>query len=499
MTLKNCILAIDQGTTSSRAIVFSPESDIIAVAQQEFAQHYPNDGWVEHDPEDIWNSTLSVCQQALKEADDKGAEVVAIGVTNQRETTLVWDRTTGKPIYNAIVWQDRRTAKQCQKLEDDGYLSEIQKRTGLLLDPYFSASKVSWILDNVEGARTRAENGELAFGTVDCFLIWRLTGGKTHATDITNACRTNLYNIHELQWDSSLLDIFAVPNSVLPEVKECADDFGITDSAVFGASIPILGVAGDQQAAAIGQCCFTQGSIKSTYGTGCFVLLNTGEKAFHSKNKLLTTIAYQIDGKTCYALEGSIFIAGAAVQWLRDGLSVIKDASETESLASSLEHDHGVYLVPAFSGMGAPYWNPEARGAIYGLTRGTTNAHLARAALESVCYQTSDLLEAMANDGVSLTKLRVDGGMVGNNWVCQFLTDILNVPVQRPKIMETTALGAAYLAGLKAGIYPSLNALASKNKIDRDFTPSLNEKKREKLLGGWRKAISSTLNFSKPL
>jgi glycerol kinase len=460
VALKNCILAIDQGTTSSRAIVFSPESDIIAVAQQEFAQHYPNDGWVEHDPEDIWNSTLSVCQQALKGAADKGAEVVAIGVTNQRETTLVWDRATGKPIYNAIVWQDRRTAKQCQKLEDEGYLSEIQKRTGLLLDPYFSASKVSWILDNVEGARTRAENGELAFGTVDSFLIWRLTGGKTHATDITNACRTNLYNIHELEWDPSLLDIFAVPESVLPEVKECSDDFGSTDINVLGASIPILGVAGDQQAAAIGQCCFTEGSIKSTYGTGCFVLLNTGEKAFHSKNKLLTTIAYQIGGKTCYALEGSIFIAGAAVQWLRDGLSVIKDASETESLASSLEHDHGVYLVPAFSGMGAPYWNPEARGAIYGLTRGTTNAHLARAALESVCYQTSDLLAAMANDGVSLTKLRVDGGMVGNNWVCQFLTDILNVPVQRPKIMETTALGAAYLAGLKAGIYPSLNALA---------------------------------------
>jgi glycerol kinase len=496
--MKNCILAIDQGTTSSRAIVFSPESDIIAVAQQEFAQHYPNDGWVEHDPEDIWNSTLSVCQQALKGAADKGAEVVAIGVTNQRETTLVWDRATGKPIYNAIVWQDRRTAKQCQKLEDEGYLSEIQKRTGLLLDPYFSASKVSWILDNVEGARTRAENGELAFGTVDSFLIWRLTGGKTHATDITNACRTNLYNIHELEWDPSLLDIFAVPESVLPEVKECSDDFGSTDINVLGASIPILGVAGDQQAAAIGQCCFTEGSIKSTYGTGCFVLLNTGEKAFHSKNKLLTTIAYQIGGKTCYALEGSIFIAGAAVQWLRDGLSVIKDASETESLASSLEHDHGVYLVPAFSGMGAPYWNPEARGAIYGLTRGTTNAHLARAALESVCYQTSDLLAAMANDGVSLTKLRVDGGMVGNNWVCQFLTDILNVPVQRPKIMETTALGAAYLAGLKAGIYPSLNALASKNQIDRDFAPNLNEKKREKLLGGWRKAISSTLSFSQP-
>jgi glycerol kinase len=498
VALKNCILAIDQGTTSSRAIVFSPESDIIAAAQQEFAQHYPNDGWVEHDPEDIWNSTLSVCQQALKGAADKGAEVVAIGVTNQRETTLVWDRATGKPIYNAIVWQDRRTAKQCQKLEDEGYLSEIQKRTGLLLDPYFSASKVSWILDNVEGARTRAENGELAFGTVDSFLIWRLTGGKTHATDITNACRTNLYNIHELEWDPSLLDIFAVPESVLPEVKECSDDFGSTDINVLGASIPILGVAGDQQAAAIGQCCFTEGSIKSTYGTGCFVLLNTGEKAFHSKNKLLTTIAYQIGGKTCYALEGSIFIAGAAVQWLRDGLSVIKDASETESLASSLEHDHGVYLVPAFSGMGAPYWNPEARGAIYGLTRGTTNAHLARAALESVCYQTSDLLAAMANDGVSLTKLRVDGGMVGNNWVCQFLTDILNVPVQRPKIMETTALGAAYLAGLKAGIYPSLNALASKNQIDRDFAPNLNEKKREKLLGGWRKAISSTLSFSQP-
>lgn len=496
MTFKNCILAIDQGTTSSRAIVFTAESKIIAVAQQEFAQHYPNDGWVEHDPEDIWNTTLSVCQQALEKATQQSAEVVAIGVTNQRETTLVWDRATGKPIYNAIVWQDRRTAKQCQKLEDAGYLSDIQKRTGLLLDPYFSASKVSWILDNVDGARDKANKGELAFGTVDSFLIWRLTGGKSHVTDITNACRTNLYNIHELQWDPSLLDIFNVPESVLPQVKECADDFGSTTPELFGHGIPILGVAGDQQAAAIGQCCFSEGSIKSTYGTGCFVLLNTGEKAFHSSNKLLTTVAYQINGETCYALEGSIFIAGAAVQWLRDGLAVIKDASETEPLANSLEIDHGVYLVPAFSGMGAPYWNPEARGAIYGLTRGTTNAHLARAALESVCYQTCDLLEAMEKDGVSLNKLRVDGGMVGNNWVCQFLTDVLNVPVQRPKIMETTALGAAYLAGLKAGIYPSLSALASKNQIDRDFEPVLENTKREKLLSGWRKAIASTLNFS---
>lgn len=497
MALENCILAIDQGTTSSRAIVFSPDSEIIAVAQQEFSQHYPNDGWVEHDPEDIWTSTIVVCRQAVSEAIAKGARIAAIGVTNQRETTLVWDRTTGKAIYNAIVWQDRRTAEQCRTLQADGHLDTVRSRSGLLLDPYFSASKVAWILDNVEGARDQADKGNLAFGTVDSFLIWRLTGGKVHATDVTNASRTNLYNIHDLAWDETLLDLFSVPSSVLPEVKQCSDDYGQCLEEFFGFSLPISGVAGDQQAAGIGQCCFTEGSIKSTYGTGCFVLLNTGENAFESKNKLLTTIAYQINGVTHYALEGSIFIAGAAVQWLRDGIEVIKGAYETEPLATSLEYDHGVYMVPAFAGMGAPYWEPDARGAIYGLTRGTTNAHLARAALESVCYQTSDLLKAMAEDGVSPELLRVDGGMVGNNWVCQFLTDVLDVPVQRPKVRETTALGAAYLAGLKAGIYESTQALSDKNQIDSDFTPGMAAEKRKKLLDGWQRAVNSTLSFSK--
>lgn len=496
MTLDNCILAIDQGTTSSRAIVFSPDSEIIAVSQQEFAQHYPADGWVEHDPEDIWSSTLMVCQQAITKAHEKGATVTAIGVTNQRETTLVWDRTTGEPVYNAIVWQDRRTAQTCRELSEKGLGDNVQAKTGLLLDPYFSATKVAWILDNVEGARERAEKGELAFGTVDSFLIWRLTNGKVHATDITNASRTNLYNIHALKWDEELLDIFHVPASVLPDVKECADDYGVTESSLFGESIAICGVAGDQQAAAIGQCCFSEGSIKSTYGTGCFVLLNTGEKAFKSENKLLTTVAYQLNGVTHYALEGSIFIAGAAVQWLRDGIKVIDHASETEDLAKRLDYDHGVYLVPAFAGMGAPYWQPEARGAVYGLTRGTSNAHFARAALEAVCYQTSDLLNAMAEDGVSPEVLKVDGGMVANNWVCQFLTDILDVPVQRPRIMETTALGAAYLAGLKADIYASVEELSEMNKIDSDFAPALNSDTREKLLDGWKKAIDSTLGFS---
>lgn len=496
MAIENCILAIDQGTTSSRAIVFSPDSDIIAVAQQEFEQHYPNDGWVEHDPEDIWTSTIVVCRQAVSEAIAKGCRIAAIGVTNQRETTLVWDKQTGKAIYNAIVWQDRRTAKQCRSLQDKGHLDAVQSKTGLLLDPYFSASKVAWILDNVAGAREKAESGKLAFGTVDSFLIWRLTGGKVHATDVTNASRTNLYNIHDLQWDQELLDIFDVPASVLPEVKQCADDYGSCLEEFFGFSLPIAGVAGDQQAAGIGQCCFQEGSIKSTYGTGCFVLLNTGEKAFKSQNKLLTTIAYQINGTTHYALEGSIFIAGAAVQWLRDGISVIKGAHETEPLATSLEYDHGVYLVPAFAGMGAPYWDPDARGAIYGLTRGTTNAHFARAALESVCYQTSDLLKAMAEDGVSPELLRVDGGMVGNNWVCQFLTDVLDVPVQRPKIRETTALGAAYLAGLQVGVYDSLQTLSDKNQIESDFLPALPAEKRKKLLDGWHKAVNSTLAFS---
>ncbi|MBJ2135271.1 glycerol kinase GlpK [Paraglaciecola chathamensis] len=497
MRIKDCILAIDQGTTSTRAIIFAPDSSIIAVAQQEFAQHYPNDGWVEHDPEDIWSSTVVVCRQAISEAIAKGARIAAIGVTNQRETTVVWDRNTGQAIYNAIVWQDRRTAQTCRDMQDKGLFDVVNSRTGLLLDPYFSASKVAWILDNVDGAREKAEAGDLAFGTIDSFLIWRLTDGQMHATDVTNASRTNLFNIHDMAWDPKLLEVFNVPKSVLPEVKECADDFGHTTEDLFGFTLPILGVAGDQQAASIGQCCFNEGAIKSTYGTGCFVMLNTGTKAFNSKNKLLTTVAYTIKGETHYALEGSIFIAGAAIQWLRDGLGVIRSASETEDLAKSLDDEHGVYMVPAFAGLGAPHWAPDARGAVFGLTRGTTNAHFVRAALESVCYQTSDLLHAMAEDGVSLDKIRVDGGMVGNNWLCQFLAGILDVTVERPKIMETTALGAAYLAGLKAGIYQSCEQLASMNEVESSFEASMASSQRRKLISGWENAVQSTLGYSK--
>ncbi|GAA0855507.1 glycerol kinase GlpK [Aliiglaciecola litoralis] len=497
MNLENCILAIDQGTTSSRAMVFGTDSQIIAMAQQEFPQHYPNDGWVEHDPEDIWQSTLTVCQQALAEAEAKGARVVGIGVTNQRETTVVWDRKTGKAIYNAIVWQDRRTANDCLALQQAGHSQQVRSKTGLLLDPYFSASKINWILNHVEGARQRAQNGDLAFGTVDSFLIWRLTGGAVHATDITNASRTNLYNIHQQQWDPELCELFEVPAPLLPLVKECADDYGHALASLLGKSIPICGVAGDQQAAAFGQCCFDPGSIKSTYGTGCFVLLNTGDKAVDSANQLLTTVAYKVQGKIHYALEGSIFVAGAAVQWLRDGIHIIEDATQTESLATSLDYEHGVYLVPAFAGLGAPYWDPEARGAIFGLTRGTTNAHLSRAALESVAYQTSDLLKAMADDGVTPNVLNVDGGMVANNWVCQFLTDVLDIKVQRPQIMETTALGVAYLSGLYLGLYENTEALTNKNKIDTTFESTMSADLRNKLLCGWKTAVECTLGFKR--
>lgn len=494
MSFENCILAIDQGTTSSRAIIFSPDSTILCSAQKEFPQHYPADGWVEHDPEDIWQTTLQVCMEALEKAKGMNANVITIGITNQRETTLVWDKKSGKAIYNAIVWQDRRTAAHCDELRKDTSVDLVNSRSGLLLDPYFSATKVSWILDNVSGARERAERGELAFGTVDSFLIWRLTNGKTHATDVTNASRTNLYNIHTLSWDDELLTLFNVPKAVLPEVKECSDDFGVSDEDVLGVALPIQGVAGDQQAATIGQCCFEKGNIKSTYGTGCFVLLNTGEEIKRSENNLLSTVAYQINGTTHYALEGSIFIAGAAVQWLRDGIGIIDSAGVTESLAKSLDYDHGVYMVPAFAGLGAPYWDPNARGAIYGLTRGSGVAHITRAALESVCFQTSDLLRAMAEDGVTPTAINVDGGMVGNNWVCQYLADILNIQVSRPKVMETTALGAAYVAGLKAGIYASTEELMSHRKIDREFNPDMGGDLRDKLLKGWASAISSTLS-----
>lgn len=483
------LLAIDQGTTSSRAIVFDSDMNIVCSAQEEFPQIYPSDGWVEHDPEAIWSTSLNTAKRAFAKAEAKGGQVVAIGITNQRETTVIWDRAGGKPIHNAIVWQDRRTADVCRKLERDNLGNEIQQRTGLLLDPYFSATKTAWLLDNVQGARKLAEKGKLAFGTIDSFLVSRLTGGKVHATDATNAARTSLFNINSQNWDESLMRIFNVPSSILPEVMDCAADFGVTEPALFGRSIPILGVAGDQQAAAIGQCCFARGSIKSTYGTGCFVLMNTGDKVLTSKNRLLSTVAYRLNGKTTYALEGSIFIAGAAVQWLRDQMGLISNAAETAKIASSLPGNNGVYMVPAFTGLGAPYWNPDARGAVFGLSRSTGPAEFVRAALESVCYQTHDLFTAMAADGINPSSLRIDGGMVANNWMAQFLADILNLPVDRPTIMETTALGAAYLAGLQAGMFGSLEELSQKCRMDVRFEPHITEQARKKLLDGWHDAV----------
>ncbi len=487
------ILAIDQGTTSSRAIVFDRAGRIVSSAQSEFPQHYPNDGWVEHDPEDIWATTLKTAQDAFAAAEKSGGEIVAIGLTNQRETTLIWDRNTGAPIYNAIVWQDRRTADICAKLRDERAETHVAARTGLVLDPYFSATKAAWILDNVEGARARAENGELAFGTVDSFLIWRLTGGKHHVTDATNASRTSLYNIHDNRWDDALLEKFGVPRETLPEVRDSADDFGMTDPELFGRAIPICGVAGDQQAAAFGQACFAPGDIKSTYGTGCFVVINTGDKPLTSHNKLLSTIAWRLDGKTTYALEGSIFIAGAAIQWLRDELQIIKSAKETAELAESIETNNGVFLVPAFTGLGAPHWAPNARGLIAGLTRGAGRAELARAALESVVYQTADLMTAITRDGASTNTLRVDGGMVANDWLMQFLADILGLPVERPKVLETTALGAAYLAGLKAGVYQDTEEIAERWRLDARFQPAMAPEARSRNLAGWSDALRRTL------
>lgn len=495
MSDKSAILAIDQGTTSSRAIVFDADANILSVAQEEFPQIYPANGWVEHDPEAIWSSTLNVCRNAIAEAEAKGAKIAAAGITNQRETTLVWDRETGEPLHNAIVWQDRRTAAACEALRKDGVESDVSRRTGLLLDPYFSATKIAWILDNVEGARARAESGKLAFGTVDTFLLWRLTGGKTHATDATNASRTNLYNIGEHRWDKELLRLFKVPEALLPDVRDCNGDYGVTAPALFGKSIPLLGVAGDQQAATVGQACFNRGDIKSTYGTGCFVLLNTGEELLQSGNRLLSTIAYQLDGKATYALEGSIFVAGAGVQWLRDGLGVIKTASATEGLARGLASNNGVYIVPAFTGLGAPHWRPDVRGAIFGLTRGSGPAELARAMVESVCYQTNDLFEAMAQDGVEPSSLRVDGGMVANDWMCEFLAAILNLPVDRPQVMETTALGAAYLAGMKSGVYGAPEEIAKSWRLHRRFEANMPDTERASLLSGWKRAVEAAMSF----
>ncbi len=476
--------------------MFDTGGNTVAVAQQEFSQIYPHEGWVEHDPEEIWSSTLAVCRKAIKQAEANEGTVVAIGITNQRETTLAWNRITGEPIYNAIVWQDRRTASTCDAIKKEVGEVAITKRSGLLLDPYFSATKIAWILDNVEGARALAEAGELVFGTIDCFLVWRLTGGLVHATDITNASRTNLFNIHDLKWDEELLQIFNVPAAMLPTVQPCTSHFGETDKELLGRAIPILGMAGDQQAASIGQCCFEPGDIKSTYGTGCFVILNTGSEAVTSGNRLLTTIAYQLGDETSYALEGSIFIAGAAVQWLRDGLGIIESSTLTEELAKSRSGNDGIYLVPAFTGMGAPYWNPHARGTLFGLTRASGPTELVRATLESVCYQTADLLQAMAEDGIQPQRIKVDGGMAANDWLMQFLSDILAIEVERPVVMETTALGAAYLAGLQAGIYEDLSDLRKNWQQDRLFSPAMSVDERAGLLKDWKKAVDLCLQWA---
>ncbi|WP_420547963.1 glycerol kinase GlpK [Curvivirga sp.] len=491
------ILSIDQGTTSSRAILFDQNYNICAVGQEEFPQHFPKSGWVEHDPEDIWNTTISTCKKAIEKAGITASDIAAIGITNQRETTVVWDRDTGKPVYNAIVWQDRRTSETCKALKDAGHEAGVTKKTGLLLDPYFSATKVAWILDNVEGARAKAETGKLAFGTVDSFLLWRLTGGKSHATDATNASRTMLYDINEGRWRGTLLDLFRVPESVLPEVKDSAADFGITDESILGAAIPITGIAGDQQAATVGQACFKPGMMKSTYGTGCFALLNTGDKAVASKNRLLTTIAYQIDGKPTYALEGSIFIAGAAVQWLRDGIGLIEKAEQSGELALKADPNEEIYVVPAFVGMGAPYWDADCRGAMFGLTRNTGPAEIALATLESVCYQTADLLSAMRKDWgeAQETVLRVDGGMVASDWTMQRLSEILDAPVDRPEVLETTALGAAYLAGKFVGYYPDLDEFSQNWKLEKRFESHMQDDVRQAKLAQWSKAIKSTLSY----
>ena len=490
------VLAIDQGTTSSRAIVFRADISIAATAQAEFPQHFPASGWVEHEPEDIWTTTVAVCREALEKAGATAKDIAAIGITNQRETTVVWGRDHGQAIHRAIVWQDRRTADICAQLKADGHEPAISEKTGLIVDPYFSGTKVAWILDHVPGARERAERGELLFGTVDSYLLWRLTGGRVHATDATNASRTLLFNIHTGQWDDDLLKILRVPRSMLPEVKDSSADFGDTAPELFGGSIMIAGIAGDQQAATIGQACFAPGMIKSTYGTGCFALLNTGATPVKSNNKLLTTIAYQLKGQRTYALEGSIFVAGSSVQWLRDGLGIIQQASETGPLADKSDSMQSVYLVPAFVGLGAPWWNPRVRGALFGLTRNTGPAELAHAALESVCYQTWDLREAMRADWPgekAANVLRVDGGMTASDWTMQRLADLLDAPVDRPMIQETTALGAAYLAGLAAGVYPEPEKFADNWRLERRFKPAMSAATRERKLKGWARAVRGVL------
>lgn len=490
----DALLAIDQGTTSTRSIVFDRRLKPLALAQREFRQIYPAPGWVEHDPEDIWSTTFATMREAVGKAGLTSKHIAAVGITNQRETTVIWDRATGKPIHNAIVWQDRRTAPDCERLQNAGHEATVSQRTGLLLDPYFSATKISWLLDNVPGARKAAKAGKLAFGTIDTFLLWRLTGGRVHATDATNAARTNLLDIHRGTWDAELCDLFRVPMSLLPEIRDCIGDFGATD--LLGSSTKILGIAGDQQAATIGQGCFRPGMMKSTYGTGCFALLNTGETPVVSRNRLLTTIAYQLGGKRTYALEGAIFVAGAAVQWLRDAMKIVATAPDINALAERANPEEEVYLVPAFVGLGAPYWDAQARGAIFGLTRNAGTAELARAALESVAYQTRDLLDAMRGDWPQMgadTVLRVDGGLAASDLAMQFIADIIGAPVDRPAVKETTAIGAAYLAGLEAGLCPDIDAFAGNWQSERRFMPAMDEARRKRKYAGWQDAVARTL------
>ncbi|GAB6565359.1 MULTISPECIES: glycerol kinase GlpK [Bacillus] len=495
--MKKYILSLDQGTTSSRAILFNKKGEIVHSAQKEFTQHFPKPGWVEHNAQEIWGSILAVIATCLSEADVKPEQIAGIGITNQRETAVVWDKTTGKPIYNAIVWQSRQTVEICDELKEKGYSETVREKTGLLIDAYFSGTKVKWILDNVEGAREKAENGDLLFGTIDTWLVWKLSGGKAHVTDYSNASRTLMFNIHDLQWDDELLDMLTVPKSMLPEVRPSSEIYGETiDYHFFGQNVPIAGVAGDQQAALFGQACFGEGMAKNTYGTGCFMLMNTGEKAVASEHGLLTTIAWGIDGKVNYALEGSIFVAGSAIQWLRDGMRMFKDASESEVYASRVASTEGVYVVPAFVGLGTPYWDSEVRGAMFGVTRGTTKEHFIRATLESLAYQTKDVLCAMeADSGIELNTLRVDGGAVKNNFLMKFQSDILAVPVERPVINETTALGAAYLAGLAVGYWKNQDEIKEQWHMDKRFEPTMEAETSEELYAGWKKAIEATKAF----
>ncbi|WP_108060695.1 glycerol kinase GlpK [Poseidonibacter lekithochrous] len=495
------ILAIDQGTTSSRAILFNKQMKIEATSQEEFPQYFPNSGWVEHNSNDLFETVLNSCKNVLKEVNANIEDIVSIGITNQRETTVVWDKHTGEAIYNAIVWQDRRTADECNEFKKSGYEKMIIEKTGLLFDPYFSGMKLRWILENVEGAKQKAVDGDLLFGTVDSFLIWKLTNGEKHLTDATNAARTMLYNIKTNKWDEDICKLLDIPMNILPEVKDCADDFGLVSEDFFGKEIPINGVAGDQQSAAVGQACFEPGMVKSTYGTGCFALLNIGEKMVTSKNKLLTTIAYRIDGKTSYALEGSIFIAGAVIQWLRDGLKIINEAKEAQELAKDADMNQQLYLVPAFTGLGAPYWDTKCRGAIYGLTRGSGPKEFSKAALESVAYQTRDLLDAMNDDLSSFdepltnkTILRVDGGMAASDYTMQFLSNILDATIDRPEILETTALGVAWLAGMKTGFYPNQEEFSKNWILERRFDSSMDNTTREKLYDGWKDSVRRTLS-----